>query len=696
MVVTAQTPRPPATRTVQQVDDYHGTRITDLYRWLEDANSEETASWVEAQNKATFAYLRGLPQREPLQKRLTELYNYERWSPPGRRGNRFFFLRNDGLQNQDVLWISDNGQDRVLLDPNTLSSDGTVALTSVAVSDDGSLVAYSLAAAGSDWNEFKVRDVADGKDLGDHIRWSKFSQASWTKDGKGFFYGRYPEPAPGEELTAQVRNMKLYYHRVGTEQSADVLVYERPDQPDWGFAPEVTDDGRWLVISVWMGTDRRNRVHLLDLGDATAPKVAGQVRPVLDAFDAGYTFLSNDGPIFHFRTDRDAPKGRVVAVDIRNPEASRWRELIPEQPGALDQAVVVGSHFVVNYLEDAKSRLRLFALDGTPKGDVTLPGIGTVGALNGRREDPDLYFLFTSQLTPQSVMRTTVATGTTVVHKAPKVPFDASRYETRQVFYESKDGTRVPMFLTHRKGIALDGTNPVLLYAYGGFNVNLLPAFSPERIAWLEAGGVYAQPNLRGGGEYGEAWHEAGMHEKKQNVFDDFIGAAEFLVREKYTTPSRLVIEGASNGGLLVGAVVNQRPDLFAVALPGVGVMDMLRFHRFTIGWAWVTEYGSADSSLAQFETLRAYSPLHNLKPGTNYPAILITTADHDDRVVPAHSFKYAAALQEATTWARPAYIRIETRAGHGAGKPIAKQIEEEADKMAFALANVEKRPTVP
>ena len=696
MAVTAQNPRPPATRTAQQVDDYHGTRITDLYRWLEDANSKETAGWVEAQNKATFAYLRGLPQRETLQKRLTELYNYERWSPPGRRGNRFFFLRNDGLQNQDVLWISENGKDRILLDPNTLSSDGTVALTSVAVSDDGTLLAYSLAAAGSDWNEFKVRDVADGKDLGDHIRWSKFSQASWTRDGKGFFYGRYPEPAPGEELTAQVRNMKLYYHRVGTEQSADVLVYERPDQPDWGFAPEVTDDGRWLVISVWMGTDRRNRVHVLDLGDATAPKVTGHVRPVLDAFDAGYAFLSNDGPIFHFRTDRDAPKGRVVAVDIRNPEASRWRELIPEQPSALDQALVVGDHFVINYLEDAKSRLRLFALDGTPKGDVKLPGIGTVGALNGRREDPDLYFLFTSQLTPSSVMRTTVATGTTAVHQSPKVPFDASRYETRQVFYQSKDGTRVPMFVTHRKGIALDGTNPVLLYAYGGFNVNLLPAFSPERIAWLEAGGIYAQPNLRGGGEYGEAWHEAGMHEKKQNVFDDFIAAAEFLVREKYTSPSRLVIEGASNGGLLVGAVVNQRPDLFAVALPGVGVMDMLRFHRFTIGWAWVTEYGSADSSQAQFETLRKYSPLHNLKPGTNYPAVLITTADHDDRVVPAHSFKYAAALQEATTWARPAYIRIETKAGHGAGKPVAKQIEEEADKMAFALANVERRATVP
>ena len=696
MAVLAQTPRPPATRTVQQVDGYHGTRVADPYRWLEDANSSETAEWVAVQNKATFAYLNGLPRRETLRKRLTELFNYERWSPPARRGHRFFYLRNNGLQNQDVLWVSEDGKDRILLDPNLLTADGTVALTSVAASPDGSLLAYSLAAAGSDWNEFKVRDVADGKDLGDHIRWSKFSQASWTKDGKGFFYGRYPEPAKGEELTAQVRDMKLYYHRVGTEQSADVLVYERPDQPDWGFATEVTDDGRWLVITVWLGTDRRNRVHVLDLGDASAPKVTGQVRPVLDAFDAGYGFLSNDGPIFHFRTDRDAPKGRVVAVDIRNPEPTRWRELVPEQESALDQVTVVGDHFVINYLEDAKSRLRLFAMNGTPTGDVKLPGIGTVGALNGRREDPDLYFLFTSALTPSSVMKTTVAGNSTSVHQSPKVPFDASAYQTKQVFFKSKDGTRVPMFVTHRKGITLDGTNPVLLYAYGGFNVNLLPAFSPERIAWIEAGGIYAQPNLRGGGEYGEAWHEAGMLEQKQNVFDDFIAAAEFLVREKYTTSSRLVIEGASNGGLLVGAVMTQRPDLFAVALPAVGVMDMLRFHRFTIGWAWVTEYGSADSSQAQFETLRAYSPLHNLKAGTNYPATLITTADHDDRVVPAHSFKFAATLQAATTWARPAYIRIETKAGHGFGKPIAKQIEEEADRLAFALANIARLPQTP
>jgi prolyl oligopeptidase len=452
MVVIAQNPRPPATRTVQHFDDYHGTRVADLYRWLEDANSKETAEWVEAENKATFAYLRGLPQRETLRKRLTELFNYERWSPPARRGNRFFFLRNDGLQNQDVLFVSENGKDRVLLDPNTLSSDGTVALTSVAVNDEGTMLAYSLAAAGSDWNEFKVRDVTEGKDLDDHIRWSKFSQASWTRDGKGFFYGRYPEPAKGEELTAQVRNMKLYYHRIGTEQSADVLVYERPDQPDWGFAPEVTDDGHWLVISVWMGTDRRNRIHVLDLGNPEAPSVTGPVHPVLDAFDAGYTFLSNDGPIFHFRTDRDAPKGRVVAVDIRNPEPTRWRELIPEQASALDQISVIGNHFVINYLEDAKSRLRLFAMDGTPTGDVTLPGIGTVGGLNGRREDPDLYFLFTSALTPSSVMKTTVASNTTSVHKSPKVPFDATAYETKQVFFQSKDGTRVPMFVTPPEG----------------------------------------------------------------------------------------------------------------------------------------------------------------------------------------------------------------------------------------------------
>jgi prolyl oligopeptidase len=694
----AQLKRPSATRTVDHVDTYHGVRVADPYRWLEDDNSAETAAWVEAQNAVTFAYLRGLPQREPLRKRLTELFNYERYSTPQRKAGRYFVFRNDGLQNQSVLYVQDGlaGTPRVLLDPNTLSADGTVAMTVSEPSPDGSRLLYGLAASGSDWQEFKLRDVATGADLPDHLKWIKFSGGSWTKDGKGFFYSRYPEPKPGEALTAANRDQKLYYHRVGTPQAEDRLIYERPDQPDWGFGAHVTDDGRYVVITVWMGTDRRNRIHVLDLKNAPAPDLTGKVVPLLDDFDAGYNFLANDGAAFYFRTDHSAPRGRIIAVDLARSGKADWREVVAEGPNAIDAAAVVGNQFVVNYLKDAASSLQLFEMNGRPAGEVALPALGTVGALSGERGDRELFYAFTSFLYPTSIFRYDFDAKGVSTWKAPKVDFDPSRYETRQVFYRSKDGTRVPMFITARKGIALDGSHPTLLYAYGGFNVNLLPAFSATRIAWLEQGGIYAQPNLRGGAEYGEAWHEAGMLTRKQNVFDDFIAAAEYLIAEKYTAPERLAVEGGSNGGLLVGAVMTQRPELFAVALPAVGVMDMLRFHRFTIGWAWVTEYGSADSSAAQFQTLKAYSPLHNLTPGTNYPATLVTTADHDDRVVPAHSFKFAAALQAATTWQRPAYIRIETRAGHGAGKPIAKIIEEEADVMAFALANMALRRPVP
>ncbi|HEX9166454.1 MAG TPA: prolyl oligopeptidase family serine peptidase [Gemmatimonadales bacterium] len=694
----AQLKRPPATRAVDHVDTYHGVRVADPYRWLEDDNSAETAAWVQAQNEVTFAYLRGLPQREPLRKRLTELFNYERYSTPQRKAGRYFIFRNDGLQNQSVLYVQDGlaGTPRVLLDPNTLSADGTVAMTVSEPSPDGTRLLYGLSASGSDWQEFKVRDVATGADLADHLKWIKFSGGSWTKDGRGFFYSRYPEPKPGEALTAANRDQKLYYHRLGTPQSEDRLIYQRPDQPDWGFSGQVTEDGRYLVISVWMGTDRRNRVHVLDLRDAQAPDLTGTVVPLLDGFDAGYNFVANDGPVFYFRTDQAAPRGRIIAVDLGRPEQASWREVVAEGPNAMDAVAVVGNQFVVNYLKDAASSLQLFEMNGRPAGEVALPTLGTVGALSGERGDRELFYAFTSFLYPTTIFRYDFDAKVTGSWKAPKVDFDPSRYETRQVFYRSRDGTRVPMFITARKGIALDGSHPTLLYAYGGFNVNLLPSFSATRIAWLEQGGVYAQPNLRGGAEYGEAWHEAGMLSKKQNVFDDFIAAAEYLIAEKYTAPERLAVEGGSNGGLLVGAVMTQRPELFAVALPAVGVMDMLRFHRFTIGWAWVTEYGSADSSAAQFQTLKAYSPLHNLKPGTNYPATLVTTADHDDRVVPAHSFKFAAALQAATTWQRPAYIRIETKAGHGAGKPIAKIIEEEADVMAFALANMALRKPVP
>lgn len=696
--VAAQLPQPPATRMTDQVDRYHGVSVPDPYRWLEDDNSAETTAWVKAQNEVTFRYLAGLPERAAFRKRLTELYDYERFSPPSRRGGKYFYSRNDGLQNQSVLYVQDalDGPARVLLDPNALSNDGTVALTASEPSPDGRLLAYGLAAAGSDWNEVRVRDVATGADRSDHLRWIKFSRLAWTRDAGGFFYSRYPEPRAGEVLSGINRGMQVYYHRVGTPQSDDRLIYHRPDQPDWILRGEVSDDGRYLVLDVGVGTDRRNRVFLLDLGDPARPDFSGPVVPLLDAFDGRYEYLANDGPVFYFRTDKDASKARIVAVDSRSPSPPAWRTLVPEGRDAIDEVRVVGETFVVSYLQDARSSLRLFALDGTPRGSIRLPAPGTVQTVTGLREDREMFFTFTSFLHPPTIFRHDFASGATAVFRAPETAFDASKYETRQVFYASKDGTRVPMFITLRRGAVLDGSHPTILYAYGGFNISRLPSFSPMTAAWLEAGGIWAEPNLRGGGEYGEAWHEAGMLDRKQNVFDDFIAAAEYLIREQYTAASRLAIRGGSNGGLLVGAVMTQRPDLFAVALPAVGVMDMLRFHRFTIGWAWVTEYGSADSSAAQFETLRRYSPLHNLRPGTSYPATLVTTADHDDRVVPAHSFKFAAALQAATTWERPAYIRIETRAGHGAGKPTAKIIEEAADLMAFAMANMARPGPVP
>ncbi|MFN0180873.1 MAG: prolyl oligopeptidase family serine peptidase [Gemmatimonadales bacterium] len=692
-MLPAQLTRPPVTRTAAQVDDYHGSRIADPYRWLEDVDAPETLQWVTAQNQVTFEYLRGLPHREATRQRLSELYDYERFSVPSYRGGRYFYSRNSGLQNQAVLYVQDGsaGTGRVLLDPNLLSADGTVALALTAPSPDGELLLYATSASGSDWQEFRVRRVDDGVDLTDHLRWIKFSGGTWTKDGRGFFYARYPAPQPGEALTAQNRDMKVYYHRIGTPQSADVLVYERPDEPEWGFGLEVTHDGRYLVIGVWVGTDTRTRIHVLDLGDPRAPNVTGEVVRLLDRFDAAYHFVGNQGPVFFLRTDLDAPRGRIVTIDTRTPGAIT--ELVAEQPHALDSVTEVGGKLVAGFLVDAKSALRLYGLDGRDHGEIPLPGIGSGGGVSGDPDRTEMFYAFTSFLSPGTVYRYDVATGAREVFRAPALKFDPDDFVTEQVFYRSKDGTRVPMFVTHRKDLVKDGTNPTLLYAYGGFDASLTPAFDPGVIAWLEQGGVYAQPNLRGGGEYGKAWHEAGMFEKKQNVFDDFIAAAEFLIDNRYTDSAHLAIEGASNGGLLIGATINQRPDLAAVALPAVGVMDMLRYHKFTIGWAWTSEYGSSDDP-KHFPTLAAYSPLHNLKPGTDYPATLVTTADHDDRVVPGHSFKYAAALQAATTWRRPAYIRIETKAGHGFGKPISKTIEERADVFAFAWANLGPRAT--
>jgi prolyl oligopeptidase len=680
----------PPTRRADVVDDYHGTRVADPYRWLEDSQSEETQRWIAAQNAVTTAYLGSLPERHALEQRLTRLWNFPRYSAPVREGNRYFYFRNDGLQDQAVLYAqtSLDAEARVVLDPNGFSEDGTVALTVVAVSPDGRHVGYGTAAGGSDWQEFRVRDLRSGRDLADHIRWVKFSGLSWTKDGRGFFYSRYPEPRSGEQLLEANRFQALHYHALGSSQEADLLIYERPDQPDWGFSGEVTHDGRYVIITVWEGTETRNRLYFIDLKDAARPDLASPVVRLLDEMDAAYGFVGNDGPIFFLRTDLDAPRGRLIAIDTRRPGRQHWRTLVPETEDVLQAAQVVGGRFVASYMTDARSRVRVFGLDGAARGEIGLPAMGSVDQISGRPDRPEMFYSFTSFLYPASIYRYDVATGANSVFRAPTVDFDPGRYETRQVYYTSKDGTRVPLFVTHRRGLALDGSHPTYLYGYGGFNIPITPYFSVPNLVWLELGGVFAVPNLRGGGEYGDAWHRAGTKERKQNVFDDFIAAAEYLVRERYTTPARLAIGGGSNGGLLVGAAMTQRPELFAVAHPDVGVMDMLRFHRFTIGWAWTSDYGSADDPEG-FRYLHAYSPLHNLRPGACYPATLVTTADHDDRVVPGHSFKFAAALQAAQGCERPALIRIETRAGHGAGKPTSKQIEEAADVLAFRLRNL-------
>ena len=678
----------PPTRKGDVVDDHHGTKVADPYRWLEDVDSPETRSWVEAQNRVTFAFLEQSPERERIRRRLTELWDYPKYGPPFKKGGRYFFFKNSGLQNQSVLYTQSSltAEPDVLLDPNTLSADGTVALSILALSEDGRTMVYGTSGSGSDWQEFRVRDIATRRDLSDHLKWIKFSSAAWTHDGVGFFYSRYPQPAAGADALLDVnRDQKVYYHRLGTDQSADRLVYERPDHPDWGFGVETSADGRYAVYTVWLGTDRRNRIYYQDLGSARQPKLDAPVVRLLDDFDAAYEFVGNDGPVFYFSTDLNAPRKRVIAVDTRKPERTAWREVIPQATDVLEGVQIIHDTFVARYLHDAYSLLRLYALDGRPVGEVPMPTLGSIAQVTGERRDNEMFYAFTSFLYPTTIFRHDFTTGRSSVFKAPEIAFDPSGYETVQVFYRSKDGTRVPMFLTYKKGLQKDGSNATYLYGYGGFNINLTPGFSIGVVAWLEMGGVYAQPILRGGAEYGEEWHQAGMLDRKQNVFDDFIAAAEYLIAERYTSPAKLAIGGGSNGGLLVGAVVNQRPELFGAALPAVGVMDMLRFHKFTIGWAWVTEYGSADS-VGQFPFLYRYSPIHNLRPGTRYPATLVTTADHDDRVVPGHSFKYAAALQAAQAGPAPVLIRIETKAGHGAGKPTAKIIEEQTDRWAFLV----------
>src|SRR6201997_3052007 len=675
----------PKTKTVEQVDDYHGGKVADPYRWLEDTDSAETHDWVEAENKLTFGYLDQIPYRGAIRDRLLKLWNYERFTAPEQEGGRYFYQHNNGLQNQNVLLVAEsmNAEPRVLLDPNTLSTDGTVALAGRAITDDGKLMAYGTSASGSDWMDWHVRDVDTGKDLPDLIKWVKFSGASWSKDNKGFFYSRYDEPK-GTALRDANYFQKLYYHKVGTPQSEDTLIYERPDNKEMGFGGQVTDDGHYLVIFVTQGTSPKNRLYYKDL-----TKPDSQVVKLLDDFDAAYQFVDNDGPVFWIKTDLDAPRGRVIAIDTRHPERANWKTSVPQGKDKLEHANVINDSFVLGYLKDAQTEVRIHDLSGKLLHTVDLPGIGTAEGFAGKRKDKETFYAFTSFITPTTIYRYDLPAAKSSVYRQPKVDFDSSRYETKQVFYNSKDGTRVPMFITAKKGLKLDGQNPVLLYAYGGFNISLTPAFSVGNAVWLEMGGVYAQPNLRGGGEYGEEWHKAGTLQRKQNVFDDFIAAAEWLVANKYTSPSKLAIRGGSNGGLLVGACMTQRPDLFGATLPAVGVLDMLRFHKFTIGWAWTSDYGSSDDP-EMFKALYAYSPLHNLKPGTKYPPTLITTADHDDRVVPGHSFKFAATLQADQAGPAPVLIRIETKAGHGAGKPISKQIEETADSWAFVARNLD------
>ncbi|MBK9796257.1 MAG: S9 family peptidase [Holophagaceae bacterium] len=681
----------PSTRRAEVVDDFFGTRVVDPYRWLEDDNSAETRAWVAAQNKLTFAYLEQIPQRAAIRERITKLWDFEKYGAPFKRGQRYFYSYNTGLQNQAVVYVTEDpkAKGRVLLDPNTLSKDGTIALSGMSLTEDGRLMAYSVSVAGSDWQTWKVRDVATGKDLPDEIRWSKASGASWRKDGSGFYYSRYEAPQQGGALTGVNNNHQLCYHRLGTPQSEDALVYQRPDQPEWYLGGSVTDDGRWLVISCGKGTNPESSVFLQDLSRPGSP-----VEPFLDRMDATYGVVDNEGDHFFVLTNQGAPRNRLVAIKKGQTDPARWTELIPQAKGreVLEAVSLVGERFVATWMRDAHSAVEFFDLKGKQTGSLELPALGTVGGFGGRREDPETFYTFGSFTYPGTIFRLDLKTGTSTVFREPKVAFKPADFEVKQVFYPSKDGTQVPMFLIHRKGLKLDGQNPTLLYGYGGFNVPLTPGFSVSRMVWLEMGGVYAMANLRGGGEYGLEWYDAGRKDKKQNVFDDFIAAAEWLITQKVTSTPKLAINGGSNGGLLVGACLTQRPDLFGAAVPEVGVMDMLRFHKFTLGWGWKSDYGSAETREG-FEALMKYSPLHTLRPGVKYPPTLVTTGDHDDRVVPAHSHKFTATLQADQAGPAPVLTRIEVAAGHGAGKPTDKAIAERADVLAFLVKNLGMQP---
>lgn len=670
----------PKARTVDQVDDYFGLKVPDPYRWMEDLDSPEIKEWIEQENQLTRSILDRIPAREAIHRRLMDLINFERYTPPVRRGTRYFYSHNTGLQNQNVIYWTEGlkGEPKVLLDPNQMSSDGTVAISGLSISDDGQLAAYSIAEAGSDWVKWYVRDVATGNDRSDVIAWSKFSSASWLKDGSGFFYEGY-DPPEGHALKSANYFHKVFFHRLGTPQSEDPLVFHRPDDKEMTVGAAVTDDGRYLLLYQSKGSSPNNLLSVKDLEQPDAP-----ILEIASTEDALYAPIDNDGTRFWIHTTLDAPNGRVIEVDLVNPNRDHWKTIIPESPHHLDSVSMVDDTLIANYLADAQSLVELFTREGRRIDRIELPAIGTAVGFVGKRTETETFFQFTNFTTPATIYQLDMKTRRSIIYRHPNLRFDPAQYETRQVFYTSKDGTSVPMFLSHKKNLLLSGTNPTLLYGYGGFNVSLRPEFSSSNLIWMEMGGIYAQPSLRGGGEYGEAWHQAGTKLNKQNVFDDFIAAAEWLVSHHYTSPTKLAISGGSNGGLLVAACEIQRPDLFAAALPSVGVMDMLRFDKFTIGWAWKTDYGAPSEEESEFEAIYRYSPLHNLKPGIAYPATLISTADHDDRVFPAHSFKFAAAMQAVQSSPKPILIRIETRAGHGAGTPLIKRVDLVADQFGF------------
>jgi prolyl oligopeptidase len=738
----------PAATKDATVDTIHGVSVADPFRWLENGEAPETRSWIEQQNAITMPYLQAIPQRGEIEARITALWNYERFGAPSKDGGLYFYSYNSGLLNQPILYVTKSANERgeVLIDPKEFDEKGTKALAGSAVSDNGKYYAYAIADGGSDWTQWRIRDIATKKDLPDVIRWVKFSGASWMPDSSGFLYSRYDEPKEGKELTAVNYYPKMYLHKVGQQQAENIKIYERPDQKEWGIGGGVTEDDQYLILSLSQGTDPKNRMYVRDIKAnplGTAPTaidtkisavendikglqdqidamakdadtkplqtkieskraeraslVASQNNTaqgfveLLNDFDASYEYVGNDGPIFYISTNLKAPKTRLIAIDLRKPARENWKEIIPESTETLQGVGMVSDSFFATYLKDAKTQVKQFDRTGKLVREVKFPGIGTAGGFGGKREDKETYYSFTSYNVPPSVYKFDVATGESTLWKRPDVKFAPDDFEVTQQFYTSKDGTKVPMFITHKKGIKLDGSNPTLLYGYGGFNIPLTPSFSPRTIAWLERGGVYAVANIRGGGEYGEEWHQAGTGVKKQNVFDDFIGAAEYLIAQKYTSKGKIACEGGSNGGLLVGAMIAQRPDLWGATLPAVGVMDMLRFQKFTIGWAWKSDYGDTEKDKAVFDAVYAYSPYHAALRTKNakWPATMVLTADRDDRVVPAHSFKFAAAIQATQTGDQPVLIRIDTRAGHGAGKSTSQRIEEAADVTAFLVKNL-------